>query len=49
MEVWDNVKVEIDELPYYGIIINKEDDIYTVSIVGKGNTYKFTEDEMTKI
>lgn len=49
MEVWDNVKVEIDELPYHGIIINKEDDVYTVSIVGKGNTYKFTADEMTKI
>ena len=49
MEVWDEVKVEIDEVPYHGIIINVEDDIYTVSILGKGETYKFTEDEMTKL
>lgn len=37
-EVWDKVRVTIDDAPYAGIIISyTEDKLYTISVLGKGN------------
>jgi hypothetical protein len=46
MNVWDRVKVTINELPYAGTIIAKEDELYIVSIVGMDEVYKFQESEI---
>ena len=49
MSIYDIVKVYIDELPYLGTIIKKANNIYTVSILGKGDTYTFSENDMIKL
>lgn len=46
INVGQKIKVYIDDKPFYGEIIRKDNDTYTVSVLGKGNSYNFTEDEI---
>ena len=49
-EVWDKVKVTIDDLPYAGIIISyTENELYTVSVLGRGDTVQREASEIEAI
>ena len=52
-EVGDKVKVEIDNLPYAGIVLtydeNEDPIMYQVSVLGKGNVLNIAESDLTAL